>query len=172
MTLLICLLLAAAPDAARGKQLFQSCSGCHNTDSDVRKTGPSLRSLFGKVTLRNGRHVDDENVRSMILDGYNGMPSFRYSFRQTEVDDLMAYLHTLTAKPSGTPGSQADGYFKAYCIRCHNPDSRSSAGPDLHGRFKPESVELIDEGHAGAPPLKDWLDEPARRALIEYLKAY
>lgn len=134
--------------------------------------GPSLRSLFGKVTLTSGRHADDENVRTIILDGYNGMPSFRYSFRPAEIDDLMAYLHTLTGRPPEPKGSQGRAYFKAYCVRCHNPESRTSAGSDLHGRFSAESVELIEEGHAGAPPLKDWLEEPARRVLIEYLKSY
>jgi len=175
---LVCGVACGAGDAGKGRELFRSCQGCHNTVSDEKKTGPSLRSLFGKVTLRNGKHADDENVREIILDGFNGMPSFRYSFRPAEIDDLMAFLHTLTGKPansgSGTAGSNADGanYFKAYCLRCHNPDSRTSAGPDLHGRYKDEAVTLIEEGHAQAPAMKDWLSEAERKLLIDYLKTY
>jgi len=159
-------------DAAKGKELFQTCAGCHNTANDQKKMGPSLRSLFGKVTLRNGKHADDENVRAIVLEGFNGMPSFRYSFRPAEIDDLMAYLHTLTGKPVQAEAGDGEKYFRSYCLRCHNPDSRTVTGPDLRGRFKPEWIEMLNGGHAGAPVLKEWLDAPSRQALAEYLKTY
>ncbi|MES1257434.1 MAG: cytochrome c, partial [Acidobacteriota bacterium] len=128
------------------------------------------------VTLRNGLHADDANVREIVLDGFNGMPSFRYSFRPAEIDDLMAYLHTLKGKPAAAAVSAADrrgaDYFKAYCLRCHNPETRSSAGPDLHGRYTPEAVTLVEDGHAGAPALKDWLSESERNLLLGFLKTY
>ena len=76
----------AAGNATKGKELFRTCSGCHNTANDQKKTGPSLRSLFGKVTLRNGKRADDGNVREIVRDGFNGMPSFGYSFRPAEMD--------------------------------------------------------------------------------------
>lgn len=175
MNLLLIFALSAAfadGDAAKGKVLFQTCAGCHNTASDDRKMGPSLRTLFGKVTLRNGKHVDDANVREIVAEGYNGMPSFGYSFRPAEMDDLMAYLHTLTGKPAPAASGKGESYFRAFCLRCHNPDSKSAAGPDLRAGFKPEWAALIDEGHGGAPPLKEWLDDAARQALLDYLKTY
>lgn len=154
-------------DAAKGKELFQTCAGCHNVNNDARKMGPSLRSLFGRVTLRNGKHADDENVRTIVLDGYNGMPPFRYSFRPEEIDDLMAYLHTLKAKPepadSSANSSEGAAYFKAWCARCHKAE-------DLRGRYKPEWMQIVNAGHNGAPALRDWLDASARQTLIEYLK--
>jgi mono/diheme cytochrome c family protein len=160
----ILLAAAAGGDAAKGKELFQTCAGCHNIDNDQRKMGPSLRSLFGKVMLRNGKHADDANVREIVLDGFNGMPSFRYSFRPAEIDDLMAYLHTLTGKPAETAMGRGEAVFRAYCIRCH--------ATDLHGKFTPESIQPIDEGHAGAPAMNDWLDPASRTALLAYLKTY
>ena len=60
VNLLIIFVLSVAVaegDAAKGKELFQTCAGCHNTANDDRKMGPSLRTLFGKVTLRNGKHA-------------------------------------------------------------------------------------------------------------------
>ncbi|MDE3199266.1 MAG: c-type cytochrome [Acidobacteriota bacterium] len=162
----------AAGDAAKGKDLFETCASCHNVANDERKMGPSLRTLFGKVTLRNGKHVDDDNVRQIVLDGYNGMPSFRYSFRPAEIDDLMAYLHTLTGKPAAAITDKGEGYFRAYCLRCHNPDSRTAPGPDLRGGFKPEWSGIVEDGHAGTPPIREWLDTSARAALIEYLRKY
>ena len=162
----------AAGNAVNGKVLFQSCAGCHNIANDDRKTGPSLRTLFGKVTLRNGNRVDDDHVREIVLDGYNGMPSFRYSFRPAEIDDLMAFLHTLTGKPTPAAAGKGESYFRAYCLRCHNPDSRAATAPDLRGRFQPEWADKIDNGHAGAPALKEWLDAASRQALVDYLKTY
>src|SRR3954454_16803721 len=96
----LALMLMLMPgDPTRAKELFRSCSGCHNTETDERKMGPSLRSLFGKVTLRNGRRVDPENVRSIILEGFNGMPAFPYAFLDSELDALLAYLQTPKGKP-------------------------------------------------------------------------
>ena len=164
------LLVLLAADVPKGRELFRSCSGCHNTDTEDRKMAPSLRSLFGKVTLRNGKRVDTENVRAVIEDGYNGMPSFRYSFRPAEMDDLIAYLQTLRGKPPARVESPGESLFRAHCIRCHDPVVRTSPGPDLRGRFKPEWTSPVDEGHGGAPPLKEWLDEAGRLALMAYLK--
>ena len=174
---ILILFLIAVPalgdgDAAKGKELFTTCAGCHSTTDDQRGNAPSLRTLFGKVTLRNGKHADDENVREIVLDGFNGMPSFRYSFRPAEIDDLMAYLHTLTGKPARTEASDGEKYFRSFCLRCHNPDSRTATAPDLRGHFRPEWLPLIDKGHAGSPPLTDWLDSAARQALADYLKTY
>jgi cytochrome c2 len=162
----------AEGDALRGKELFKTCAGCHNTANDEKKMGPSLRSLFGKVTLRNGKHVDDDNVRAIVLDGYNGMPPFRYSFRPAEIDDVLAYLHTLTGKPVQIEAADGEKYFKSYCVRCHNPDSRTATGPDLRGRFRPEWMRMLNNGHADAPALKEWLDAPSREALADFLKKY
>jgi cytochrome c2 len=164
--------LRAGGDVAKGKELFRTCAGCHNVNNDDRKMGPSLRTLFGKVTLRNGKHADDDNVREIILEGFNGMPSFGYSFRPAEIDDLMAYLHTLTGKPAPAASGDGEKYFRSYCVRCHNPDSRTAPGPDLRGRFQSEWMQKVDEGHAGAPPLKAWLEGPARQSLMEFLKTY
>jgi cytochrome c2 len=160
--MLLFLALMLAGNVSNGKEMFRTCAGCHNTDNDQRKMGPSLRTLFGKVTLRNGKRVDDANVREIIRDGFNGMPSFAYNFRPAEMDDLMAYLHTLTGKPAETTASPGEKYFTAYCAHCHK-------AADLHDRVTPESVKLIEEGHEGAPALKDWLDEPARKALYDYV---
>ena len=157
-------------DAEKGRELFRSCQGCHSVANDDRKMGPSLRSLYGRVTLRNGKHVEDANVREIVLDGLNGMPSFRYSFRAAEIDDLMAYLRTLRGKPVESTVSVGAGYFKAYCMRCHNPDSRGSVGPDLRGRYTEEWLPLIEEAHSGSPALREWLSDADRKLLVAYLK--
>ncbi|MEP6714992.1 MAG: c-type cytochrome [Terriglobia bacterium] len=163
------LMLAAGGDATKGKELFLSCVGCHNVENDQRKMGPSLRSLFGKVTLHNGKHADDENVREIVLDGYNGMPPFRYSFRPAEINDLMAYLHTLTAKPAAPAVSRGEAVFHAYCLRCHATDLR---GKFKSGPIPDEAIKAIDEGHSDAPAMNDWIDSASRAALLDFLRVY
>ena len=39
--------MLAAPkgDAAKGKEIFEQCSVCHNADSDEKKMGPGLKGL-------------------------------------------------------------------------------------------------------------------------------
>jgi len=122
----------AAGDVVKGRELFRSCQGCHNTASDERKMGPSLRSLFGKVTLRNGKHADDENVREIVLDGFK-----RHAFvsilvqgrRNRRPDGLSPYAYRQADRYAAPPGV---AYFKAYCVSCHSPDSRTlgRSGPE------------------------------------------
>jgi cytochrome c2 len=174
----------AAGDAAKGKELFKTCAGCHNVDTDARKMGPSLRSLFGKVLLTNGKRATEENVRALVLNGYNQMPPFRSFLTDEEVDDLMAYLVTLNAKIAAKPAEGSDAAFRTWCVNCHDPRKNGERGPDLRGLFArgkfangqavTESAlrRLIDDGHGKAPPLREWLDEPSRQAILTYLKSY
>ena len=155
MTAIMQILLAAAgvfcliatagfgADAAKGKELFRGCAGCHNYESDARNAGPSLRTLFGKVTLRNGARATEENVRALILEGFNRMPSYRYQFRAEEFEDLIAFLKTLNARPS-VDGNTVAGkdLFVAYCGRCHGTDAANAkAGGEFAG--------FVPEGEAG-----------------------
>jgi cytochrome c2 len=174
----------SAGDEARGQELFKTCGGCHVIDSDRRKMGPSLRSLFGKVTLRNGKRVTEENVRELVLDGYNQMPPFRYNLTASQTDDLMAFLKTLKGKPVEVESTSAAAGFNAYCMSCHNPELHGERGPVLRGLFAKEKLAngeavseksvraLIDDGHAKAPAFKEWLDDGARKQIVEFLKTY
>ncbi|MBV9265680.1 MAG: c-type cytochrome, partial [Acidobacteriaceae bacterium] len=63
-------------DAAKGKQVFEQCSVCHNVDSPEKKMGPSLQGLFKRKTLQNGKPVTDANVLAQINNGGNGMPAY------------------------------------------------------------------------------------------------
>jgi len=85
----------AAGDAAKGKEVFDQCSVCHNSDNDEVKVGPSLKGLFKHDKLKNGKPVNDANVRAMINAGGNGMPSFADLLSEDEKNDVIAYLKTL-----------------------------------------------------------------------------
>ncbi len=82
-------------DAAKGKEQFEQCGVCHNTDSDEKKIGPGLKGLFKKDKLINGKKPTEANVRAIINAGGNGMPSYADMLSDEERNDIIAYLKTL-----------------------------------------------------------------------------
>jgi cytochrome c len=84
-----------AGDAAKGKDVFDQCSVCHNSDSEERKVGPGLKGLFKHDKLANGKKVTEATVREMINMGGNGMPSYSDLLSDQEKTDVVAYLKTL-----------------------------------------------------------------------------
>jgi cytochrome c len=85
----------AAGDAAKGKEVFDQCSVCHNADSTEQKIGPGLKGLFKRDKLANGKPVNEANVRTQINDGGNGMPAYKDILSDQEKDNVIAYLKTL-----------------------------------------------------------------------------
>jgi cytochrome c len=81
--------------ASRGKEIFEQCSGCHNSGTDETKVGPSLKGLFQRGKLRNGQAVTEKNVRSKIERGGDGMPAFSNLLSDKDKIDLMSYLKAL-----------------------------------------------------------------------------
>ena len=103
--ILLCVLIFVfQPDAAhpqgRGtgeslsnaEDLFQQCSGCHNIDTDEKKVGPSLKGLFKREKLQNGRPASETNIRLVIRQGGDGMPAFDGILSAGELDRLVAFL--------------------------------------------------------------------------------
>jgi cytochrome c len=81
--------------AAKGKDVFDQCSVCHNADSEETKVGPGLKGLFKHDKLKNGKPVNEANVRDMINSGGNGMPSYADQLSEQDKNDVIAYLKTL-----------------------------------------------------------------------------
>ncbi len=82
-------------DAAKGKEVFDQCSVCHNADSTETKVGPGLKGLFKMEKLVNGKPVTEANVRALINEGGNGMPAYADQLSDQDKNDLFAYLKTL-----------------------------------------------------------------------------
>ena len=86
---------AAKGDPAKGKEVFQQCTPCHNADSTEKKMGPGLKGLFSKDKLSNGKKPTEQNIRTQIDEGGNGMPAYKEMLSDDEKNDLVAYLKTL-----------------------------------------------------------------------------
>jgi cytochrome c len=80
---------------SRGKEIFGQCSGCHSAETDEKKVGPSLKGLFQRAKLRNGKPVTEKNIRSRIDQGGDGMPAFSDLLSEKEKIVLISYLKTL-----------------------------------------------------------------------------
>jgi mono/diheme cytochrome c family protein len=79
-----------------GRHLYmQTCAPCHDAHSVPGQNGPSLKALFKKQFLPSGLPANERFVRQTILTGRNMMPAIGGSLTQQQLDDLLAYLHTL-----------------------------------------------------------------------------
>ncbi len=81
---------------AAGRHIFdRQCGGCHEAYSSRPLKGPSVEGLFKHTYMKNGMPANDDRVREIIVYGRSKMPSFGRSLTPEQVDELMAYLHTL-----------------------------------------------------------------------------
>ena len=81
---------------SRGRRVYNIyCVNCHPAYSSHGNKGPGLVKLFRKEYLPSGLTATDEHTIQSILSGRGMMPRFGDQLDRQELDDLMAYLHTL-----------------------------------------------------------------------------
>jgi mono/diheme cytochrome c family protein len=84
------------PQEASGHAVFQShCARCHYANSEDGLRGPGLQGLYKLKYLPSGAPANDDRVTSAILHGRGMMPSFANDLDEQQLNDLIAYLHTL-----------------------------------------------------------------------------
>jgi cytochrome c len=88
-------LYAQKGDAAKGKEVFDQCSVCHNSDSTEVKMGPGLKGLFKRAKLNSGKPVSEANVLNQINEGGNGMPAYKDILSDDEKANVLAFLKSL-----------------------------------------------------------------------------
>jgi mono/diheme cytochrome c family protein len=89
--------LGLNPQQAAGRHVYdQYCDRCHAPYSSRGRQGPSLRGIFKKPYLSmSGLPANDDRIRDIILLGRNKMEGFENILTPEQVNDLIAYLHTL-----------------------------------------------------------------------------
>ncbi len=81
---------------ARGRRVYDAhCDRCHEPYSRKQRHGPSLQGMFRKPFLASGMKASDDRVTDVILMGKSKMPAYREVLTEQQVQDLLAYLHTL-----------------------------------------------------------------------------
>ena len=71
------------------------CSSCHYANTEKGLNGPGLEGLFRKPYLPSGAAAKDARVTAVIVYGKNMMPAMGNTLSEQELQDLLAYLHTL-----------------------------------------------------------------------------
>src|SRR6516164_1620267 len=89
--------LGLNPQQAAGRRVYDAyCDRCHEPYSSRGKQGPSMKGVFQKSYLElSGLPANDDRVREIILAGRSKMPGYGQTLTPQQVDDLLAYLHTL-----------------------------------------------------------------------------
>ena len=84
------------PQQAHGHAVFAThCAACHNDRVDGPLHGPALLGVFKKKELPSGAPANDERVTATVMHGRNLMPAMGNTMDPQDMDDLLAYLHTL-----------------------------------------------------------------------------
>ena len=89
--------LGLNPQQASGRKVFDAeCARCHEPYSTRGKKGPGLKGMFQRKYLPlSGLPANDERVSDIIRLGRNEMPGYNQKLDAQELQDLLAYLHTL-----------------------------------------------------------------------------
>jgi len=89
--------LGLNPQQAAGRQLYDNyCDRCHEPYSSRGKKGPSLKGVFKKQYLSvSGLPANNERMTEIIKYGRSKMEGFGQVMTDQQIQDLLAYLHTL-----------------------------------------------------------------------------
>lgn len=89
--------LGLNPQQAAGRKLYDNyCDRCHEPYSSRGKKGPSLKGVFRQQYLPlSGLPANDARVGDIIKFGRSKMEGFGQVMTDQQIQDLLAYLHTL-----------------------------------------------------------------------------
>jgi mono/diheme cytochrome c family protein len=89
--------LGLTPRQAAGRHIYdQYCDRCHSPYSSRKRQGPSLRGLFKRDYLpASGMPANDDRVKDIVRMGRDKMEGFSNVLNDEQINDLLAYLHTL-----------------------------------------------------------------------------
>jgi mono/diheme cytochrome c family protein len=89
--------LGLNPQQIIGRKIYDNyCDRCHEPYSSSGKQGPSLKHMFRKPYLeQSGLPANNDRVSEIIKYGRSKMPAYGQVLNQEQIDDLLAYLHTL-----------------------------------------------------------------------------
>jgi len=89
--------LGLNPQQAAGRKIYDSnCDRCHEPYSTRGKKGPGLKGVFqNKYLPISGLPANDDRVTDIVRLGRKEMPGYSQTLNQQDIDDLLAYMHTL-----------------------------------------------------------------------------
>jgi mono/diheme cytochrome c family protein len=81
---------------AAGRHVFDNrCARCHEPYSSRALQGPSLKGMYQKPQLPSGAPTNDDRVGEVIRYGRAKMPAYGRVLSDQQINQVLAYLHTL-----------------------------------------------------------------------------
>ncbi len=89
--------LGLNPQQAAGRKIYDNhCDRCHRPYSTKGRKGPGLKGIFrNKYLPQTGLPANDDRVTDIIRNGRPDMPGYSQVLSAQDIQDLLAYLHTL-----------------------------------------------------------------------------
>jgi mono/diheme cytochrome c family protein len=89
--------LGLNPQQAAGRRIYDNyCDRCHAPYSSRGRQGPSMKGIFKRQYLpASGMPANDDRVTDVVRLGRDKMPAYGQVLDQQQINDLLAYLHTL-----------------------------------------------------------------------------
>jgi mono/diheme cytochrome c family protein len=89
--------LGLTPQQATGRKIYDNyCDRCHRAYSTKGKKGPGLKGVFqNKYLSQTGLPANEERVTDIIRNGRPDMPGYGQVLSSQDIQDLLAYMHTL-----------------------------------------------------------------------------
>ncbi len=89
--------LGLNPQQSAGRKIYDNyCDRCHRAYSTEGKKGPGLKGVFQHPYLPlSGLPANNERVSDIVRLGRKEMPAYSQTLSPQDLQDLLAYLHTL-----------------------------------------------------------------------------
>ena len=89
--------LGLNPQQVAGRRIYDNyCDRCHAPYSSRGRQGPSMKGVFQRQYLpMSGMPANDDRVTDIVRLGRNKMPGYAQVLKPQQINDLLAYLHTL-----------------------------------------------------------------------------
>ncbi|MBS0578222.1 MAG: cytochrome-c oxidase, cbb3-type subunit III [Proteobacteria bacterium] len=159
---------------ALGHSLFaNNCTNCHGSDARGAVGFPNLTDndwLYGG---------SPETITQTIEQGRSGvMPPLGAVLGPQGVDEVVAYVESLSGRSAPTAKVAAGAARFALCAGCHGPDGKGNqqiGAPNLtddiwlYGGSDAAIRKTITEGRNGTMPSHAWLGEDRVRLLAAYV---
>jgi mono/diheme cytochrome c family protein len=89
--------LGLTAQQSAGRKIYDNyCDRCHRPDSTKGKKGPGLKGVFQHQYLpQTGLPANDDRVTDIVRNGRPDMPGYSQVLNAQDLQDLLAYMHTL-----------------------------------------------------------------------------
>jgi mono/diheme cytochrome c family protein len=89
--------LGLNPQQAAGRRVYDDyCDRCHEPYSSRGKKGPPLKGLYKHPYMSlSGLPANDDRVGDIVVHGRSQMPAYGQALNDKQIQDLLAYMHTL-----------------------------------------------------------------------------